>query len=282
VKQAVAAPCFGDDPRRLIELAVRSEDLGFDGFFVWDHLHWSDEVDGPDVLDPWTLLAGIAASTRRIRIGPMITPVSRRRPWVLAKQCTTLDRLSGGRLTLGVGLGAPAFGDFGRFGDATDPRERAELLDEGLEVWAGLCSGRAFSFKGRHFTIASTRFRPAPIQRPRIPVWVGGVLPARRPLERAARWDGAVPIRYVGGRLTRPRAEDIAETRAFVAARREVMTGYDLVVWSELLTADEDAGALVGEYARAGATWWIETGRPGSGWLDAIDERVERGPIGLP
>lgn len=279
MQQAVAAPCFGADPGQLVDLAVAAEQAGFAGFFVWDHLQFTNEVSGPDVLDPWALLAVIAARTSRIRIGPMVTPVSRRRPWVLAKQCVTVDRLSAGRLTLGVGLGSPAQGDFARFGDAADDRTRAELLDEGLAVWAGLCSGRDFEYSGRHYTVGRTRFSPAAVQDP-IPVWVGGVLPARRPLERAARWHGVVPITYRERRLTRPSPAEIAWTLDTVAQRRESSDGYDVAVWSELLTPDEDAVALIAEYATAGATWWIETALPQGDWLDGLGERIARGPCG--
>src|SRR5579875_11152 len=141
MQRAIAAPCFGEDPASFVELATAAEERGFDAFFVWDHVQYSDEVAGPPILDPWALLALIAARTSRIRIGTMVTPVSRRRPWVLARQCITVDRVSNGRLILGVGLGSPADGDFARFGDEADARVRAELLDEGLAVWRGLCSG---------------------------------------------------------------------------------------------------------------------------------------------
>lgn len=279
LKQALAAPCFGTDPAAFVELAVAAERRGFDGFFVWDHLQFRNGVDGPDILDPWALLAAIAARTDRIRIGPMVTPVSRRRPWVLARQCVTVDRLSAGRLTFGVGLGSPAEGDFARFGDAADDRTRAQLLDEGLAVWTGLCSGEQFAYAGRHYRIAPTRFSPVAVQRPRIPVWVGGVLPARRPLERAARWDGAVPITYRDGRLTRPTPDEIAETREFITARRDVMAGYDVVVWSEIVPDAQAGAALQREYDAAGATWWIETARTDDGWQDELRGRIERGPL---
>jgi alkanesulfonate monooxygenase SsuD/methylene tetrahydromethanopterin reductase-like flavin-dependent oxidoreductase (luciferase family) len=278
IRQAVAAPCFGDDPAAVVDLAVAAEKAGYDGFFVWDHLQFTNEVSGPDVLDPWALLAVVASRTYRVRLGPMVTPVSRRRPWVLAKQCVTIDRLSNGRLTLGVGLGSPAHGDFGRFGDAAGDRARAELLDEGLAVWAGLCSGAEFAYDGEHYTIAPTRFSPRPVQ-DRIPVWVGGVLPAPRPLDRAARWDGLVPITYRDGRLVRPSSTELAAARAHVADRRESMDGYDVAVWSELVPADQDGPALLAEYAAAGATWWIETALPRGNWHDDLRARIDRGPI---
>ena len=179
MQRGVAIPCFGTDPAALIRLGVAAEAAGFDGFFVWDHIVFSNTGDGPPILDPWVVLAAVASRTERIRLGTMITPVPRRRPWQLARQTATLDVLSGGRMILGVGIGSPAYGDFGIFGEPTGERDRAELLDEGLAVLAGLWTGEKFSYRGRHFSVDPVRFTPTPVQRPRIPVWVGGVLPAR-------------------------------------------------------------------------------------------------------
>lgn len=277
LRQAIAAPCFDATASELVDLAVQAEHRGFDGFFIWDHLQFSNDVDGPAVHDPWALLAVIADRTERIRIGPMVTPVSRRRPWVLARQTVTIDHLSNGRLTLGVGLGSPAQGDFARFGDAADNKERAQLLDEGLAVWAGLCSGEEFSYTGAHYRIEPTRFIPRPIQ-PHIPVWIGGVLPAQRPLRRAAAWDGVVPITYRDGRLTRPSAPEMAAALDTIESARDDMTGYDSVVWSPLHgTAPEDRDIL-DEYDAAGVTWWIETAVPQPNWQADLRTRIANGP----
>ena len=135
----------------LVRLGIAAEAAGFDGFFLWDHIVFSNTGEGPPIVDPWLVLAVVAASTSRIRIGTMITPVPRRRPWQLAKETTTLDLLSNGRLILGVGIGSPAYGDFGILGEPSGERERAELLDEGLAVMAGLWSGEKFSYRGKHF-----------------------------------------------------------------------------------------------------------------------------------
>lgn len=234
MKRGVAVPCFAEDPRELADLGIEAERAGFDGFFLWDHIVFADSGDGPPIADPWLVLAVVAANTARIRLGTMITPVPRRRPWQLARETITLDRLSGGRLILGVGIGSPAYGDFGIFHEPVSVRERAELLDEGLDILAGLWSGERSSYQGKHFTIDPVRFTPPPVQRPRIQVWVGGVLPAARPIARAARWDGMVPIRF---------------------AERQLAPGYEA----------------------AGATWWIETARPGPGWWDGVKARVARG-----
>jgi alkanesulfonate monooxygenase SsuD/methylene tetrahydromethanopterin reductase-like flavin-dependent oxidoreductase (luciferase family) len=296
LQRGLAVPCFAEDPMELARLGIEAERAGFDGFFLWDHIVFSNTGEGPPIVDPWLVLAVVAASTTRIRLGTTITPVPRRRPWQLAKETTTLDRLSNGRLILGVGIGSPAYGDFGIF----DERERAELLDEGLDVLAGLWSGEKFSYQGSHFTVDPVRFRPTPVQRPRIPVWVGGVLPAARPIARAARWDGMVPIRFAGGSLVRPSAEDIAETTATIAAARGSATAaagsaaagqaggpagqaagpvadYDMVVWAEIAAEPAKVPEIAVPYQASGATWWIETAKPEPRWWEGVQERVARG-----
>ena len=311
MRRGLAVPCFADDPRDLIELGIDAERAGFDGFFLWDHMVFSNTGEGPPIVDPWLVLAVVAASTTRIRLGTMITPVPRRRPWQLARETTTLDRLSNGRLILGVGIGSPAYGDFGIFHEPSGERERAELLDEGLDVLAGLWSGEKFSYQGSHFTVDPVRFTPTPVQRPRIPVWVGGVLPAARPIARAARWDGMVPIRFAGGSLVRPSAEDIAETAATIAAARGAgpapagstsargaaagsaaagqargsaarqaggpAAGYDMVVWAEIAAEPAEIPGIAVPYQASGATWWIETAKPEPRWWEGVQERVARG-----
>ena len=195
LRRALAVPPFAADPADIIGLGVAAERAGFEGFFLWDHLVFADTGAGPPILDPWQILAVVATRTSRMRLGTMITPVPRRRPWQLAKETVTLDRLSGGRVILGVGLGSPPYADFGIFHEPTADRERAARLDEGLEVLAGLWTGERFSYQGTHFTLDPVRFSPVPVQQPRIPVWVGGVLPAAGPVRRACRWDGMVPLR---------------------------------------------------------------------------------------
>ena len=302
LRRGIAVPNFGEDPAALVNLGAAAEQAGFDGFFLWDHIVFSNSGDGPPIVDPWLVLAGVAARTTRIKIGTMITPVPRRRPWQLARITTTLDRLSGGRVILGVGIGSPAYGDFGIFHEPSGDRERAELLDEGLEVLAGLWSGERYSYSGRHFTVDPVRFTPAPIQRPRIPVWVGGVLPASRPIARAARWDGMVPIRFKDRVLIRPSVQDIADTSARIAAIRHEGSGdrenasqrsesrenaslqggdresrYDMIVWAEVAQTPGEVADLARSYEQAGATWWIETAKPEPGWWQGITQRVDAG-----
>jgi alkanesulfonate monooxygenase SsuD/methylene tetrahydromethanopterin reductase-like flavin-dependent oxidoreductase (luciferase family) len=279
LKHGIAVPNFGTEPGDLIELGVATEQAGFDGYFLWDHIVFSDTGDGPPIVDPWLVLSVVAAKTSRIRIGTVVTPVPRRRPWQLARTTTTLDRLSNGRVVLGVGIGSPAYGDFGIFHEPSGDRERAALLDEGLDVLAGLWSGEPFSYKGKHLALDTVRFTPAPVQRPRIPVWVAGVLPAPRPIARAARWDGIVPIKYDAGGMDRPTAAEMADILGRITAMRGSRAGYDMVVWAEVARVPGDLPELARPYAAAGATWWIETARPEPNWWEGIRARVRAGPV---
>src|SRR5262245_56986654 len=112
----------------LARLARAAEEAGWDGFFIWD-VFGGDTAELTPVVCPWIALAAIAATTERIRFGPMVTPLPRRRPWKLAREAASLDHLSNGRLILGVGIGTPP-SEFARFGEEADPKIRAEMLDE--------------------------------------------------------------------------------------------------------------------------------------------------------
>jgi alkanesulfonate monooxygenase SsuD/methylene tetrahydromethanopterin reductase-like flavin-dependent oxidoreductase (luciferase family) len=137
----------GGDPRLLATLATEAESAGWDGFFLWDHI-LGDPAWREPMIDPWIGLAAIATATRRLRLGALVTPVPRRRPWHLARETTTLDHLSGGRLVVGVGLGNPPDAEFEHFGEDGDARRRARRLDEGLAILDGLWSGRPSRFDG--------------------------------------------------------------------------------------------------------------------------------------
>jgi alkanesulfonate monooxygenase SsuD/methylene tetrahydromethanopterin reductase-like flavin-dependent oxidoreductase (luciferase family) len=183
---AVDIPNIGDfaDPHTVAELAHEAEECGWDGFFLWDHIG----ADWPVPLtDPWVLLAAVALRTSRVRLGPMVTPLPRRRPWKLAREAVTLDHLLRGRLILGVGIGGG--GEYSCFGELDDARAHGAMLDEGLTVLQGLWSGEPFSFSGAHYQIHGAHFLPRPAQA-QIPVWVAGIWPNKPPFRRAARWDG--------------------------------------------------------------------------------------------
>lgn len=185
-------------PRALAALARDAETAGWDGLFLWDAMLHDEQ--GLPKADPWIALAAVALGTERIRLGPMVTPLARRRPWHVAREAVTLDHLSGGRLILGVGLGDPSEGEFAWFGEpGIDHRTRARMLEEGLAILAGLWRGEPFAHVGEYYTLHEMTFLPRPVQFPRIPVWVGGWWLNRAPLRRAVRWDGFHP-----GRLDRP------------------------------------------------------------------------------
>lgn len=277
---------FGD-VRRLAELAVTAEKAGWDGFFIWDHMLF-DDLWHP-VVDPWIALAAIAMSTEQIIIGPMITPLARRRPWKVARESVTLDHLSKGRLVLGVGLGSPGNWEFGFFGEETEAKIRAQKLDEGLEILLGLWSGEPFSYQGQHYQLQQMRFLPKPIQQPRIPIWVGGTWPNKAPFRRAARYDGVFPITET----SHPSIVEWKELKEFIEDRRQEEEPYDYVHYGVTPGDDKDkAVAITRPFQEIGITWWMEDISPygyGYGWSDAWDAdiveqlqlRIEQGPPNL-
>jgi len=261
----------------LVGLAVDAEAAGWDGFFVWDHiLHRRLEPEA--VVDPWVTLGACAARTERIWLGTVLTPVSRRRPWKLARELATLERLAPGRVILGAGLGAPRHDEFEAFGEEGDDRRRAARLDEGLDVLAGLLSGDAFAHQGEFYALDEMRFLPAPPAGRRVPIWIGGNWPNPRPFRRAARWDGVVPEK-VGGELVSP--DDLREVVAFVSRERAAAGregGFDVVA-AGLTTGPDAAGrGLTRSYAEAGATWWLERFHPDRGSVDDTRRRIVAGP----
>jgi len=272
MKCAINVPNFGEyaDPRLTAELARTAEDAGWDGFFVWDHVNAAFEPGSP-MADPWVLLTAIALATERIRIGTMVTPLARRRPWKLARETVTIDRLSGGRLILGVGLGVPSDLEYAAFGEEPDDRHRARKLDEGLSVLAGLWSGERFSFAGEHYTVSDVQFLPTPVQRPRIPIWVAQMYPHRKPLRRAARWDGLVPMHETE---MFPTPAQVDEVVSVARSHRTVDGPFDVNV-PVLLTADRSGiRRLVRDYEAAGATWL----QVGAWSLDELRVQIAAGP----
>jgi alkanesulfonate monooxygenase SsuD/methylene tetrahydromethanopterin reductase-like flavin-dependent oxidoreductase (luciferase family) len=258
MRYAISVPNFGDfaDPDRTIALARDAEAAGWDAFFLWDHLlAWNGNV----VADPWTMLAAIAVSTERIRIGTMVTPLPRRRPWQVTRQVVTLDHLSGGRAVLGVGLGFPPREEFERFGESGEAGTRAELLDEGLEIVDGLMRGGAFSFEGRRFHLDDVAFAPVPVQRPRVPIWVAGAWPNRRPFRRAARYDGVVPIALASGEEVPIDVPTMRSVVDYTDRYREggapfdrVFTGVIRVTWWQVSPAMGESHEEVSAWIRRG------------------------------
>jgi hypothetical protein len=261
------------DARTAAEFAQEAERSGWDGFFVWEPI-WG--------VDAWISLAAAAMLTERIRLGTMITPVSRMRPWKLASETATLDNLSNGRVILAVGLGALETG-FAAFGEVTDRKTRAELLDEGLEIVTGLWSGQPFRYDGKHYHVKEIDFMlpPPPVQKPRIPIWVVGVWPRLKSMQRALRYDGLLPnIMGEDGkvRMSPATPAEIITIKAFIEANRAETSPYDIVVEGKTPGKDRNRAAdITRPFAEAGATWWIEAMWTTSS-LEHVLERIMQGP----
>ena len=240
------------DARAAADLAKRAEQAGWDGFFVWEPV-WG--------VDAWVCLTAAAMVTEHIRLGTMITPLSRMRPWKLASETAALDNLSGGRVILSVGLGAPDTG-FAAFGEVTERKTRAELLDEGLEILTGLWKGQPFRFAGKHYQVEPTDFMPPPppLQQPRIPIWVVGAWPREKSMRRVLRYDGLLPsVIGADGAAGQAGPQDVRAARAYIEEHRTLQTPFDIVV--EGVTPGDDkarAQAILTPWVEAGATWWIE------------------------
>ncbi len=265
------------DPLLLIELARMAEDAGWDGFFLWDHLVYHDAGDA--VADPWTTLAAIAASTSWIRLGVCMTVLARRRPWRVARETATLDVISGGRLVFGASLGSLGAEEFAAVGEDPEAKVRAEKVDEGLEIIAGLWTGQPFSFHGTHYDVQETSFRPVPIQHPRIPVWIGGQWPNRRPFRRSARWDGVFPThREVGFNDLMP-VEELRTIVEYTTGLRAKDAGpLDVIVEGTTPPDRGRAASVVEPYEEAGLTWWVERLGWFRGPLEEMRGRARAGP----
>jgi alkanesulfonate monooxygenase SsuD/methylene tetrahydromethanopterin reductase-like flavin-dependent oxidoreductase (luciferase family) len=288
MKYAIYLPTF--DPfgsvQVIADLARDAEQSGWDGVFTWDDVY----IDEKDLADPWISLAAAAAVTQRVQLGALITPLARRRPWKFARETASLDHLSRGRLVVGVGVGGGQE-EFGNLGDEPDQRVRGEMLDEGLAVVNGLWSGESFGYDGKYYHLKHAIFRPRPLQQPRIPIWVAGVWPHKRPLARMARWDGMFPLFEGIDNLAEQQAhlkEMVAEVLTIRQAVEPVpgQHSFDVVAVGET-PPDRPAYTeeLIAGFGAAGATWWLESLAPqrsgGPAWsLSQLRERVLAGPLG--
>lgn len=268
---AINVPNFGSfsDARAVADLAHTAEQCGWDGFFIWDHVLWLAPENQP-VAEPWVMLAAIALATTRITFGPLVTPLPRRRPWQVARAAATLDRLSGGRLVLGVGIGSDWFGEYSRFGEAADDKTHGAMLDEALDLLTGLWRGEPFSYRGAHYTVDNVQFLPRPLQQPRIPIWVAGVWPGTKPFQRAARWDGVNPIARDWNAMLQP--DDVRVMLAYIRQHRATNAPFEMVLGGPPLDPAQYAA-----YADAGVTWYQD----GFLWEDSVEmvrEHIRRGP----
>lgn len=274
------------DPHVLAEIAWEAEQAGWDGVFVWDAL--AVESDEPALLptcDPWIALAAIAGRTERVKIGTIITPLARRRPWKVARETVTLDLLSSGRFILPVGLGALTDGGFNKVGEDLDRRVRAELLDEALSILDGLWSGQPFAFEGTHYQMGEMTFLPKPVQQPRIPVWVVAVWNRPKSMRRTLAWDGVMPVPMTpDGKHRAMTPDEVRDMKTWMDDRRSSDAPYDIVLEVETITDPVARREAIAAYQEAGATWWLEPVYEAiyteSGGVEAMRAWIGRGPLG--
>jgi alkanesulfonate monooxygenase SsuD/methylene tetrahydromethanopterin reductase-like flavin-dependent oxidoreductase (luciferase family) len=259
------------DPRVAVRLARVAEAAGWEAFFVWDHLGFVRSVPSGD---PWIILSAVAASTTRLKLGLAVTPLARRRPQVVANAVASLDLLSGGRMVFGAGLGGVPE-EFTAFGEPGDAKRRAAMLDEGLQILDRLWSGETVTHHGQNYAVQGVSLSPQPLQRPRIPVWIGGESPPA--LRRAARWDGwLAPATSHDGTPTMAKdPERIAEMVAEIGRHRTTDTPFEVAIDGYSEPGDPK---LPHAYEAAGATWWLESINDVRGPLDETMARVRVGP----
>ena len=262
MRHAVFVAPFGPlaDPHRLLDLARAVEESGWDALFLWDHVLRRDPA--VDVADPWVLMGALATATERIRLGPMVTPLPRRRLVKLAREALTVDAVSGGRLTLGLGLGVDTSGELSKLGDPVDPVERGAILDEGVPLLADLFAGQHVEHRGPHFVVDGVSVGPRSPQGDRPPMWFAARADARKPVRRAARYDGVFPIEMD--------EERHARLLDIVIEERGSLDGFDIAVRT-------DPGVMPPAYTHDSATWAIHA------WPDVVDpqqvmETVVLGP----
>ncbi|GHO49460.1 LLM class flavin-dependent oxidoreductase [Ktedonospora formicarum] len=268
------------DARVLAELGCLAEASGWDGVFVEDYIvHQSDGA--VPTCDPWIALAAMAVGTKHIRLGTSVTPLSRRRPWKVAREAVALDQLSDGRFILGVGSGDGVEAGFSRVNEVRDAKERAKILDEALDIIVGLWSGEPFSYQGHYFQVHEMTFLPTPVQKPRIPILVGGGWPLRGPSLRAARYEGCCLYKHPPGENTDWTPEEVRELRDFMESHRSEQqreTPYEIKLGGRQRSGDwEKDRALMQALSEAGVTWWVEYVPAGE--LDTMRESVKRGPL---
>ncbi|HEY3063156.1 MAG TPA: LLM class flavin-dependent oxidoreductase [Chloroflexota bacterium] len=264
------------DPRSLAELAQLAEASGWEGVFLEDYLVYQNKIGTP-TYDPWVSLAAMAMRTERIRLGTTVTPIVRRRVAKLAAETITIDHLSRGRLTLGVGLGDQWDVSLAAFGDAPDLATRARIVDESLEALVGLWAGGPFSVHGQHIHIDQVTMMPQPVQQPRIPIWIGGQYPKPGPIRRAARWDGSCLFKaaqYSADKIVQAEwtPDDIRDLRAQIGPHGDISVGGR--ARADDWPADR---ALAQSLAEAGATWWIEWIPPAD--FDTMRTAIAHGPL---
>jgi alkanesulfonate monooxygenase SsuD/methylene tetrahydromethanopterin reductase-like flavin-dependent oxidoreductase (luciferase family) len=272
VRFAIGLPNVGayGDPGLLVELGSMAEQSGWDAVFIWDHVAYREP--GWPVADPQVAVAALAAST--------MVALPRRRPWKVARELASLDVLSGGRATFGAGLGSQALQEYEAFGEQGDAKVRAERLDEALEVVVGLWSGAPFTYRGKYYTVTNGQFLPRPVQQPRIPVWIAGRWPARRPFARAARWDGVFPTHVDVGHAQTMSPVQLEDIVTYTLSHRNPSADpFDVIIEGHTHAADSSSEARrMADYEDVGLTWWVEKLGWFRGSVDDMRQRIQAGP----
>ncbi len=235
------------DPRAIARFAQAAEAAGWEGLWLWDHVMFPWGAG-----DPWVMLAAAASVTKRLKLITGVAPMPRYRPHLLARTLAGLDLLSEGRVIFGTGLGEKF--DFEPWGEWRDHKTRAAMADEGLDLLARLMAGETVTHHGPFYTAEAARITPTPVQRPRVPIWIGGESPAA--LRRAARWDGWIMGTIDEQQNVTHPPDWIADRVAIIRQHRTSDAPFEVAV--DGITRDPGDGARVGEYAAAGATWWCE------------------------
>ncbi len=285
IKYSLNMPNFGtySDINILMKLAKDAEEAGWDGFFLWDHMYLSSRLErnnqfGESFTDPWIALTAIATVTTKIKIGTYVTPLPRRRPWKLAREIVSLDRLSKGRLILGIGLGNPNF-EYEGFGEEENLKIRSQKCDEGLEILEGLLSGNPFSYDGNHYKIKEVIFKPKPFNK-KIPIWIAGRWPYKNPFKRAAKYDGVCPIcaKYEGSSPRSLYNSDVEEIIFYIKKFRKNMENYDIIIAGKTPIDKIEAKKIIEPYIDVGATWWSETINDWRGPYEEMLKHIIKGP----
>jgi probable F420-dependent oxidoreductase len=260
-------------PDFILHLAVAAEEAGWDGFFLWDHVTFEYDVS---LHDPWILLGAIAACTKKIRLGTLVTPLARRRPHIVAKETATLDHLSKGRVVLGVGLGG-VDREFSAFGEESDSKKRAEKLDEAIELIRKIWSGEVVEHDGKHYTLDRVALLPKPIQEPQIPIWVGGH--SKPALRRASKYDGWAdggPAPSVG--LPGMTSQELKASITYIMENRKEKNPIDIIYTAELPEDSQQLRDMIRKLQQIGVTWVLESIHGMRYSHKKALERVKRGP----
>jgi alkanesulfonate monooxygenase SsuD/methylene tetrahydromethanopterin reductase-like flavin-dependent oxidoreductase (luciferase family) len=274
MKFGIYAPNFGNtfgNPKLITKLAIEAEKSGWDGFFLWDHIINTEGF--PNTVDPFIALTSVAENTEKIHIGTTVTPITRRRPWKLARETVTLDILSEGRLIFGIGLGGPS--EFSLMNEETNLRILAKMADEQLEILNGLWSGEDFSYTGKYYKIDKVKFRPRPVQKPSIKIWGAGTWPKKGPFKRAAKLDGVVPL---SEDYRNPLTPDNYRNMIEYMKKHGLHYPYDIVEISFDATKSNDKKRAILDFQDVGVNWWLELVSDWTGSYDKIKDIIMQGP----